>query len=152
MRTSTSPASGPSEVGLRGGSFEGAPQGGLRPAAEEAEHVPSSSKATTTKSYGHEVSTRQTTLCRTVRSSEEPVIGRASHRKPSYGLQSSSSGGLIRRKSRQGGGRREVGIGFWPGYEDLWGGSLFEIHHCTSAASHEGKSTHQFRCQMTLSF
>ena len=58
-------------------------------------------------------------------SSEEPVIGRASHRKPSYGLQSSSSGGLIRRKSRQGGGRREVGIGFWPGCEDLRGGSLF---------------------------
>ncbi|WP_251951663.1 hypothetical protein [Salinibacter ruber] len=30
-------------------------------------------KATTTKSYGHEASTRQTTLCRTVRSAEALV-------------------------------------------------------------------------------
>lgn len=54
-----------------------------------------------------------------------PCARPSGHRAPSHGLQSSSSGGLIRRKSRQGGGRREVGIGFWPGVRAC-GEALFE--------------------------
>ncbi|MCS4088247.1 hypothetical protein GGQ10_003094 [Salinibacter ruber] len=112
MRTSTSPASGPSEMNLRGGSFEGAPSRGLRTGdfglpLRRPNNCPQAQKlrlpkATTTKSHGH---LAKATVMRQAHDkppcarpsghrksqpSEEPAIGRASHRK------SQSSETLIR--------------------------------------------------------